>query len=336
MNIITKSSFVKKIYNESLQIYTNIIHLSLLHKLFLVSLILIFVYLVNNKSIYLEQYEDMTTGKRFESKMDDAIYDLFYLKYYDKIYENKERDVAQLKIIVSYAKNKKFVKFLDIGCGTGYHVNMLNKMEYDVIGIDKSKAMIDTAKSKYSECTFYVRDIQKNNLFDYNSFTHLLCLNKTIYCIKDKSTFFDNCSLLLSADGLLIIHLIDRDKFKPFIAPKNDKDILYNPENHSNVITSSFIKIHSNLEYVCNYEVVEKNEEITHIDDFNVPYSLYKETFKNTETNNIRRNIINLYIPTIDEILNIAKSKGFTIKDKKSLEFINHEHEYLFILKKTL
>ena len=293
-------------------------------------------YLVNNKSIHQENYEDMTIGKRFESKIDDTIYDLFYLKYYDKIYENKERDVEQLKIIVSYAKNKKFVKFLDIGCGTGYHVNLLNKMDYDVIGIDKSKHMIEEAKSKYIECKFYVGDILKNNLFEYNSFTHLLCLNKTIYYIKDKAVFFDNCSLLLTADGLLILHLIDREKFKPFIISKNDKNVVYNPEKHNTAITRNFIKIHSNLQYVCDYEVVEKTEETAHINDFNEPYSFYKETFENIETHNIRRNIINLYMPTIEEILNIAKSKGFIIKDKKALDFIDHDNEYLFILKKTI
>ena len=59
---------------------------------------------------------------------------MFYSKYYDNIHENKERDVAQLKIILNYAKNKKFVKFLDIGCGTGYHVSLLEKMKYDCMG----------------------------------------------------------------------------------------------------------------------------------------------------------------------------------------------------------
>jgi len=213
---------------------------------------------------------------------------------------------------------------------------LLNKMNYDVIGIDKSKHMIQEAKSKYNECKFFVGDIQKNNLFEYNSFTHLLCLNKTIYCIKDKATFFDNCSLLLTADGLLIVHLIDRDKFKPFVISKNDKNVLYNPEKHNNAITRNFIKIHSNLNYVCDYEVIEQNEETAHINDFNVPYSFYKETFENIENHTIRRNIINLYMPTIEEILNIAKSKGFIIKDKKSLDSIDHNNEYLFILKKSI
>jgi hypothetical protein len=40
-------------------------------------------------------------------------------------------------------------------------------------------------------------------------------------------------------------------------------------------------------------------------------------------------------MPTIDEILNIAKGKGFIIKDKKTFDNIDHPHEFLFILKKV-
>jgi hypothetical protein len=40
-------------------------------------------------------------------------------------------------------------------------------------------------------------------------------------------------------------------------------------------------------------------------------------------------------MPTIEEILTIAKLKGFIIKDKKSLDFIDHDNEFLFILKKV-
>jgi SAM-dependent methyltransferase len=340
MNFITTNIF---------KAYKNFANLPLLHKIFLILLIIIFIHLVNYKPLIYENYDDMTSGKRFESKIDNEVFDMFYSKYYDDIHENKERDVAQLKIILNYAKNKKFVKFLDIGCGTGYHVSLLDKMKYDVVGIDKSKTMIDAAKLKYADCNFKVGDILNNNLFDYSSFTHIICLNKTIYHIKDKDTFFDNCSLLLTSDGLLIIHLIDRDKFKPFIIYKNDKTVLYNPEKHNNIITRNLIKINSNLEYVCEYEKSDTNtindtnssndtntsNEIEKIDYLNNPYSYYKETFQNVQTNSVRKNIINLYMPTIEEILTIAKLKGFIIKDKKSLDFIDHDNEFLFILKKV-
>ena len=321
-----------KILYKSLK---DFLKLSLLHKIFLIMLILVFFYLANRKSHAYENYEDMTSGKKFDSKFDDAIYDAFYTKYYDKIYENKERDVEQLKIIVSYAKNKKFVKFLDIGCGTGYHVHMLNKMKYDVVGLDKSRFMVEKAQSKYTNCEFIIGDILKNNLFDYNSFTHLLCLNKTFYIIKDKEQFFENCALLLSPTGILIIHLLTRETFKPFILPKDDT-VLYNPENHNSAITKNIIKFSSNLEYMCYYEVFNTNTNTntnTH-DTFNEPYSCYQEKFEDFETHNIRKNQINLYIPSIDEILQLAKSKGFAFKDKKSLDFIDHPNEYLFIFKK--
>ena len=323
--------------------YKNFAKLPLLHKLFIIFLIIIALHLVNYKQATYENYDDMTSGKRFESKIDSEVFDLFYSKYYDNIHENKDRDVAQLKIILNYAKNKKFVKFLDIGCGTGYHVSLLDKMKYDVVGIDKSKTIIAAAKSKYHDCNFNVGDILNNNLYDYSSFTHIICLNKTIYYIKDKDTFFDNCSLLLTSDGLLIIHLVDRDKFKPFIIYKNDKTVLYNPEKYNNAITRNLIKINSNLEYVCEYEKNEdyetveasKTSELAKLDYLNKPYSYYKETFQNVETNNVRKNIINLYMPTIEEILAIAKVKGFIVKDKQSLHSIDHSNEFLFILKKV-
>ena len=331
--------------------YKNFADLPLLHKIFIIVLIIVFVYLVNPRPLVYENYEDMTSGKKFESKIDNEVFDVFYAKYYDKIHENKDRDVAQLKVIINYAKNKKFVKFLDIGCGTGYHTYLLNKMKYDVTGVDKSKIMIEKAKSKYNDCRFFVGDILKNNLFDYSTFTHIICLNKTIYYIKDKETFFDNCSLLLTSDGLLIIHLVDRDKFKPFVIYKNDKKVLYNPEKHNYNITRNFIKFNANLEYICRYEKNDENYShksnesnenndtdevaLSKINNYNTPYSYYEETFENIETNSIRKNTINLYMPTIDEILTIAKGKGFIIKDKKIFDNIDYPHEFLFILKKA-
>lgn len=349
MNNINGEKLYKIIYKS----YKDLMNLSLLHKLFLFFLILLFIVLLNNHNtnILYENYEDMTSGNKFESKYDDAIYDAFYVKYYDLVHSNKECNIEQLKIIINYAKNNKFVKLLDIGCGTGYHVYMLNKMKYDVIGLDKSAAMIERAKLQYTNCEFINGDFLHNNLFEYNSFTHLICLNKTFYTFKDKELFFEKSNLLLNADGLIIIHIVNRENFKPFIISQNDETVLYNSENetknkHPQI---SVIKINNTLEYISEYKVLDNkkttndatNKEENIINNTinaieKPPFSCYNEKFINLQTNAVRKQVINLYIPSVDEIITIAKAKGFSVKDKKPLKTCGTNTEFLLILKKTL
>jgi hypothetical protein len=78
-----KISAERNIYvllNETLK---HFLKLSLLHKLFLFMLILVFIYLVNRKSAVYEYYDDMTSNKKFDSKFDDAIYDVVYEVVHD-------------------------------------------------------------------------------------------------------------------------------------------------------------------------------------------------------------------------------------------------------------
>jgi len=349
MNNINGEKLYKIIYKS----YKDLMNLSLLHKLFLFFLILLFIVLLNNHNtnpLY-ENYEDMTSGNKFESKYDDAVYDAFYAKYYDLVHSNKECNIEQLKIIINYAKNNKFVKLLDIGCGTGYHVYMLDKMKYHVIGLDKSAAMIEQAKLQYANCEFINGDFLQNNLFEYSSFTHLICLNKTFYSFKDKELFFEKSNLLLNADGLIIIHIVNRENFKPFIISQTDETVLYNSENASENKKPeiSIIKINNTLEYISEYKVLNNktttndatNKEENIINNTinaieNPPFSCYNEKFTNLQTNAVRKHVINLYIPSVDEIITIAKAKGFSVKDKKPLKTCGANTEFLLILKKTL
>jgi ubiquinone/menaquinone biosynthesis C-methylase UbiE len=103
----------------------------------------------NSRNRLYENYEDMTSGNKFESKYDDAIYDAFYAKYYDALHGNKECAIEQLKIIVYYAKNIKFVKLLDIGCGTGYGTAHLAKHAAYALGVDYSGATLEQSRKEY-------------------------------------------------------------------------------------------------------------------------------------------------------------------------------------------
>ena len=360
MNSIIETLYkiTNKSYKDLINLNRDLINLSLLHKVFLFFLIIFFILMLNNNTrnrLY-ENYEDMTSGNKFESKYDDAIYDAFYAKYYDYLHSNKECNIEQLKIIISFAKNNKFVKLLDIGCGTGYHVYMLDKMKYEVTGLDKSEAMISQAKLNYSNCEFINGDFLQNNLFDYNSFTHLICLNKTFYSFKDKELFFERSNLLLNADGVIIIHIVNRDNFKPFVISQNDKSVLYNSENETTNKKPqiSVIKINDSLEYISEYQVLDNkkatstmtNSATNNDEDASInntinaiekpPFSCYNEKFTNLQTNAVRKQVINLYIPSVDEIIVIAKAKGFSVKDKKPLKTCGTNTEFLLILKKTL
>lgn len=73
-----------------------------------------------------------------------------YAAFYDTLYESKdysqECDFVE-SIFAAYAK-KQVRSLLDLGCGTGGHAFPLAARGYEVVGVDRSQAMLDAARAK--------------------------------------------------------------------------------------------------------------------------------------------------------------------------------------------
>jgi len=332
------TKFFNKTYKNIYSTLNSFNRLNLINKLFIVFLIFLFMIVVFNSfnnipEFYsLEGFENNENNEKYVKKVDADAYDKFYSKYYDAIHLNKKRNEYELEQIKKLSKKESGNKILDIGCGTGYTVQLFQEEKYDIVGLDKSEAMISKAESNYPKCEFIVEDFLTSNIFDYDSYSHILCLGKTIYEIKDKETFFENCYSILSKDGFLIINLVDRDKFKPFVQNK-DSDTLYDPEKDGKKVNELIVKFDKDNEFISKYKV--KNLENSNMIDSSItPYAVYNEKFSNFKTHNIRENEINLYMPVTTNILNLAKSKDFKLFKKIDLKSVGYTNEYLYVFKK--
>lgn len=315
-------------------------NLPVITKIFITGLIFVFLFFIlkNKESPYsyysfenydnLNETNELDLKKKFISKIDDDVYDNFYAKYYDRIHFDRKKNEFEIENLLKIIENKEDTKILDVGCGTGNHVYSFDSREFDIIGLDKSKAMIIKAEEKFPKCNFIQGDILNNELFDFGSFSHILCLNMTIYQIVNKDKFFENCYTLLSNEGMLIVHLVEREKFEPYVS-KDNKTVLYDPNNYYKTnLKQEIVKFDENNEYISKYYLLNNNN------DNNKPYSMYKETFKNFNTNKVRDNEINLFIPKLEEVIKIAKRNNFKYSKRINMESINYNNQYLYVFTK--
>jgi SAM-dependent methyltransferase len=169
----------------------------------LVSVLIIF-FCKNNKEGFIDE------KLNFVRHTDNDIYDNFYANVYDKILHNETKNNFEIENIFTNPSPNNLV--LDIGCGTGHHVKLLNSLNIKVIGVDNSQSMIQKCKSNFPGLNFKVSNILNTMEFPENTFSHILCLYFTIYYIKDKRLFFENCYHWLQPNGLLVIHLVNINK----------------------------------------------------------------------------------------------------------------------------
>jgi len=339
------NKFLNKAYRNVNITFKSFNNLKTLTKLFIIFLILLFMTCIfnslnnENELRLMENFTQIEFTKDYEKKKDEDIYDDFYSKYYNDIFLNKKRHEKEFEYITSLSKKNSNTKILDVGCGTGYTTKLFNEKKYDITGLDKSESMIKVAESNYPKCEFMVNDILNNNILDYDSFSHIVCLGKTIYEIKDKERFFENCFSLLSVGGFLIIHLVDRNKFKPYVYNK-DKNTLYDPEKYGKKIDELIIKFDNKSEFTSKYNI--KNTPLNNeVDDNITPHSSYNEKFMYYDKSNKNRNKIkeyerNLYMPDTSKILNCAQSKNFKLHKKFKLEEVEYNNEYLYVFKKKM
>lgn len=265
--------------------------------------------------------EGYTQNDTFLFKRGVEIYDEFYADIYDHLVFNNLKDDYE----VGQIKNKTIPHsksvILDVGSGTGHHVDKLAQYDLNVIGIDKSPSMISKAKENYPRYKFILGDVLDISNFKNNQFTHILCLYFTIYYFEDKMKFFNNCMEWLMPGGYLIIHVVDREKFDPILPPGNPLYIV-SPQKYSKErITKTKITF-NDFVYSSNFEL-EPSKDI----------AIFNEKFKFND-GKTRKQEHTLYMNSENDIINMAQEAGFLIQGKVDLVNCAYEYQYLYILVK--
>jgi ubiquinone/menaquinone biosynthesis C-methylase UbiE len=147
--------------------------------------------------------------KNIVFKTNSDLYDKDYATIYDMIHYDYYRLQKELSVIEPTTTTDSYV--LDIGSGTGMHVNEFNKKNIPTIGIDNSSAMIQYSK-KYKH-NYIKGDALIMSSFHPESFSHITCFYYTFYYIENKEQLLYNIYQWLMPDGLFIVHLTDKCNF---------------------------------------------------------------------------------------------------------------------------
>jgi len=271
----------------------------------------------NNKEGFIDEKAD------FVRHTDNDIYDDFYANVYDKILHNDTKNNFEIENIFTNPSPNNLV--LDIGCGTGHHVKLLSDLKIKALGVDNSSSMIKKCKSNFPDLNFKVSNILNTMEFPENTFSHILCLYFTIYYFKDKRQFLENCYQWLQPNGVLVIHLVNVNKFDPIVPSATDFD------KESKRPTKSLIDF-DKFNYKANF-IHDKNMNFNTI-NLQQPNVIFKEQFKFNDKKKTRINEHKLYMSSQQSILATAREIGFILQSQIEMKDIEYDYNYLYTLQK--
>lgn len=263
--------------------------------------------------------------QKYSVKTNLDLYDKFYSSIYDELVYSDIKNEFEIGKIIETTKPTSESLILDIGCGTGHHVNDLKSSGFKkTIGIDRSVDMIKKATAKYPNCKFYVADIMHITGFPFvpSTYTHLLCLYFTYYYMENKPQFLKNCFTILKPGGCMIIHLVDRNQFDPILPSGNPFNII-SPQSYSPTRITETALTFNGFDYTAKFNLDKSSNT-----------ALFKETFKDMKTNKMRIHNHMLYMEPISNTLVMIKQSGFIIKEQIDMIQCAYDYQYLYVLYK--
>lgn len=275
--------------------------------------------------------EGFQQKEKFILKENAETYDDFYGEIYDTLMLPQERVKYEMDTILKTLQpDEKHARMLDIGSGTGVLVNYLKEKGYTAYGVDKSKAMVEISKERFP-IDIKCANVEEAMAYDRSLFTHIFCMNFTIYEIEDKLQLFKNAYYWLQHNSYLVIHLAEKDSFNAII-PGGKPEALDSIEQLGEKRVTTTIIDFTDFLYKSEY-VPYKNDNGN-----DTKQVIHKETFTDKSTQNIRQNERVLKFDSFDEIINMAIRSGFIAKGYFTMEKgpSRDVHQRIYILERTL
>ena len=233
-------------------LFKNISNINLVYIFTLIILCLSIIYGYNINTIENFSNNFLDSNNFYEFKENDNAFDSFYANFYNNINNTHKKNNYEIGKIKNLKKITD-LKILVVNSDTGVLVKKISKLYNNVVGIDSSVDMINYSKNNYPKLEFYNKNILKENIFDDETFSHILCLNRKIYLLEDKQLFFNNCFNLLYRNGYLIINIVDPKMFNFYVI--ESKNVLYDPTKYNKKIDEAIILFGNNKEYKSKYKI---------------------------------------------------------------------------------
>ena len=304
-----------------MNLYSKFNKLSLLLRILIIiiSIIVILKIYQNLTDNTIEGFSQESKFVRYEKI--NEIFDYFYADIYDQILSSSKKNEFEIETTFYVAKPDKKSYILDVGSGTGFHVDTFRDNNIKAIGIDKSPAMVAYAQKQYPHSEYFIADATDGVIFNDHTFTHITCYYFTIYYIQDKRTFLNNCFNWLKPKGYLVLHLVNKNKFDPIVPPANPLQLISPQKYAKERITQSFIKF-NNFDYKSQFKLEDNSDN-----------AYFEEVFKYKD-GNVRKNRHKLYMTPQKDILSTAKDVGFSYVTKLNMVNCGYEYQYLVFLQK--
>lgn len=268
----------------------------------------------------IEGFQDI--NNKIEIKDFETLNDDFYTKVFDVLTFNKIVSDFEVGNIITNTQPTERSIILDVGSQSGYLVNLFKEYTPNVVGVEKSKKLIDMAKKRYPSCEnkFLNDDIVNNHLFHQNSFTHIFCLNLNFYYIENKKQFLENCFTWLIPGGYVAINLVPEEKLNAKNNILNIRKNVYPDFVDPSLLLSDSIKF-TDFVYKPKFKKLDSERMM-----FSEKFSFNNGKIRNQETM--------LYIKSIDDTIKIAKYLGFIILKQFSIKDKSGISSFLYIFQK--
>jgi SAM-dependent methyltransferase len=258
------------------------------------------------------------------------LYDSFYAGIYDQLTQGSIRTQAEVGLMLNeWTKRGEDIhtfQVLDGGCGTGIAVAALAKMDVKkVVGIDKSKAMLEQAKTvvipqstlteeQKEKVEWREGDLIDPSICGGGEFTHAFLTYFTIYYFADKEALFRNLYLWVKPGGKLVIQVVNKHKFDPML------------ESAAPWMGFSLQKY--SKERVTKSEVVFDKFKYAGEFDLQDPLAEFRETFR-FSSGKVRRQKHSFKMEDINTIVGYAKAAGWKYDGFTDLTKLSAEYFYL-------
>lgn len=182
-----------------------------------------------------------------------------YSKYYDLLYKNKDYNAEVNYISDCIKKNSSNTKtIIEFGSGTGGHGLILQKIGYDIYGLERSRQMVEEAMIHGFPCEQAdITDFKIDRKFDA-----VISLFHVISYINDNASLekvFKNASKCLNPNGLFIFDVW----YTPSVFHQKPETRIKRAENDEvSIIRIAEPEIHVNKNVVdVNYSILVKDKK---------------------------------------------------------------------------